>query len=94
MITVVKVSPEAQKALKKIPSPLGAKFRRWVVAVQRVGLLEVRKNPGYHDEPLKGKWKNYRSIRLNRAYRAFYIVKQNTVKFIVVERINKHEYKK
>ena len=33
------------------------------------GLEEVRKVPGYHDEPLKGDQAGERSIRLSRSYR-------------------------
>ena len=51
------ISSEAMKHLRKVPLPISNKFRRWVVSVQKVGLLEVRKVPAYHDEPLKGKWK-------------------------------------
>ena len=46
-------------------------FRAWVDAVERVGLEEARKVPGFHDEPLKGKLEGCRSIRLNDAYRAY-----------------------
>jgi len=92
LINEVKISSEAMKHLRKVPSPISMKFRRWVTSVQKVGLLEVRKVPAYHDEPLKGKWKGYRSIRLNKAYRAFYRLEEGTVTFVVVERVNKHEY--
>jgi proteic killer suppression protein len=56
------------------------------------GLEEVRKVPGYHDEPLKGSRQGQRSIRLNRAYRAIYVVVQDDVQFVSVEEVNKHEY--
>lgn len=53
----------------------------------------VRKTPGYHDEPLKGKRIGQRSIRLNIAYRAIYIVnKDDEVHFVKVQEINNHEY--
>ena len=42
-----------------------------------MGLRETRKIKGYHDEPLQGDRKGQRSIRLNKAYRAFYIVKED-----------------
>lgn len=53
------------------------------------GLYEVRKIPGYHDEPLKGKRTGQRSIRLNRAYRAIYIIYRNDViHFVEVKEVN------
>lgn len=49
------------------------KFAAWVQSVELVGLEEVRKVAGFHDEALKGNRKGQRSIRLNRAYRAIYV---------------------
>lgn len=67
-------------------------FQNWVEDVEARGLDEVRKIPGYHDEPLKGALKGFRSIRLSRGYRAYYQVIEGAVKFVSVERIDKHEY--
>ena len=65
----------------------------WVGSVQTVGLEETRTSPGYHDEPLKGAWAGYRSIRLSKAYRAIYAVRDDgTVEFALVEAVNKHRY--
>ena len=64
----------------------------WVAAVEHDGLEAVRKVPGYHDGPLKGARTGQRSIRLSRAYRAIYEIKQNTGKFVSVEEVSKHEY--
>ena len=38
------------------------------------------------------KRKGQRSIRLNRAYRAFYVVSKSAAEFVSVEEVNKHEY--
>jgi proteic killer suppression protein len=58
-----------------------------------VGLMETKKISGFHDEPLRGERINQRSIRLNRSYRAFYIVNEEEKKVIVtVIEVNKHEY--
>ena len=64
-----------------------------MLSVEAIGLEEVRKVPGFHDEPLKGDRKGQRSIRLNRAYRAIYVAnKGGTVEFVSVEEVNKHDY--
>ena len=53
---------------------------------------EVRKVKSYHDEPVKGKRKGQRSIRLTKAYRAFYrIIKEGNV-VVEIQEVNKHEY--
>jgi toxin HigB-1 len=64
----------------------------WVTAVEHEGLEEVRKVPGYHDEPLKGDRIGQRSIRLSRTYRAIYEIEGDTAEFVSVEEVTKHEY--
>jgi len=65
----------------------------WVGSVQAVGLEAIRRSPGFHDEPLKGKWAGHRSIRLSHSYRAIYtIASDDTVVFARVETVNKHRY--
>ena len=59
-------------------------------SVDEIGIHEVRKFKGYHDEPLKGKMTPSRSIRLSGAYRAVYTVRMGC---IVIEEVTKHEYK-
>jgi len=94
MINRVDISDDAAKDLKKVPALIRQKLLFWVELVERSGLAEVRKIPGFHDEPLKGKMKGVRSIRLNKAYRAFYITKRdNTIEFVSIEAVNKHDYR-
>jgi proteic killer suppression protein len=89
----VKLSAKANKDLKKVPLPIAIKLQSWIEAVGQRGLNEVKKIPGYHDEPVKGKIrKGQRSIRLNIAYRAFYIMKSGVISFVEVVEVNKHEY--
>ncbi len=65
----------------------------WVDAVELRSLEEIRKVPGYHDEPLSGSRKGQRSIRLNKSYRAIYVIKaEKTIEFVNIEEVNKHEY--
>jgi len=53
----------------------------------------MKKRAGFHDEPLKGDRKKQRSIRLNKAYRAFYITDEDgKIHFIEVIEVNKHDY--
>ncbi len=47
--------------------------------------------PGYHDEPLKWERTGQRSIRLSKAYRAFYVEHDDMVIVEVIE-VNKHDY--
>lgn len=88
----VVISKNALKDLRKVPRPILDKLQSWIEAIEIEGLREVRKLPGFHDEPLKGKRKGQRSIRLNRSYRAIYTVKKDSIEFVLVEEVNKHEY--
>ena len=93
MIAEVEISRRAQKQLKKVPRQIVRNLQVWVQAIMAVGLEEVRKIPGYHDEPLKGDRLGQRSIRLSRSYRAIYEIKaDNTVRFVSVEEVSKHAY--
>ena len=89
----VRISRQAEKDLKSIPIHIIFKFQSWIDGVKNEGLHEMRKRPGYHDEPLKGKRKGQRSIRLNKGYRAIYEIETNgSICFIEVVEVNKHEY--
>lgn len=69
------------------------KLASWVENVGKIGLSEVRKVPGYHDEPLKGKRKRQRSIRLSKHYRAIYeIGTDKKITLVRILEVNKHEY--
>ncbi len=77
----------------KLPPLIQNKILIWQREVLRYGLYQVRKKPGYHDEPLQGDRFGQRSIRLNRSWRLIYEVKKNEeIKIIQVIEINKHEY--
>lgn len=92
-IYCIELAKTAQKDLAKIPSFIKDKLLLWIDAVERLGIYEVRKIPGFHDEPLKGDRKGQRSIRLNKAYRAIYIEDQHKeVHIISIIEVNKHEY--
>lgn len=89
----VTISEQAKKDLKKVPQYIAIKLYQWVESVSHDGLLEVRKISGYHDEPLQGKRKGQRSIRLNKAYRAIYELKTNgQMELVEVMGVNKHDY--
>lgn len=88
----VKLSSRAHKDLKKVPLHIALKFNAWVMQVGTQGLTEVRKIPGYHDEPLKGKRNGQRSIRLSKGYRAIYEIIKDKIVFVEVLEVNKHDY--
>lgn len=88
----VVLNKRTQKQLKKLPLHIVSKLRRWAEDVEEFGIAEIRAIPGYHDEPLTGNMAGRRSIRLSKAYRAFYIEHDDMIVIEVIE-VNKHDYR-
>ena len=92
-VCCIELTKIAEKDLAKVPGFIKDKLLLWIDAVERLGIHQVRKIPGFHDEPLKGDRKGQRSIRLNKAYRAIYTEGQRkSVHIISIIEVNKHEY--
>jgi hypothetical protein len=51
MIRSIKVTKSAANDLKSSPEMVQIKFAFWRHQVTERGLQEVRRNPGWHDEP-------------------------------------------
>ena len=92
MIKKVVFSRKALKCLRSIPDYIFLRLQAWVDDVEENGLEVARMNPGYHDESLQGKRFGQRSVRLNRAYRAIYQLDKDSVVFVLILEVNKHDY--
>ena len=92
-IIKVILTEQAKSNLLKVPSHIVRKLQSWVEGVENDGLNKMRKIPGFHDEPLKGKRKGQRSIRLSKAYRAIYREdREGKIEIVKVLEVNKHDY--
>lgn len=81
------------KKIRKLPKHIKIKLLSWAKAVEMDGIEKIRTLKGYHDEPLKGKRKGQRSIRLSKSYRAIYVEENyGRINLIVIEEVNKHDY--
>ena len=90
---VVEFTKFAAKQSEKVPKPIREAVFLWKESVEHLGLPEIRKAKGYHDEPLKGQRKGQRSVRLSRAYRLIYEeFERGEIVVVGVQEINKHEY--
>lgn len=90
---IVELTSSAEKKLRKMPRQIVFKLRTWVTQVELMGIRRVMLIKGYHDEPLLGDREGQRSIRLNKAYRAFYRRRKNgEIEIIEVFDVNKHKY--
>jgi len=91
----VVLSDKAKRDLKKIPQYIVRKLVTWIDFTTKYGLTETKKIYGFNDKALRGKRKGQRSIRLNKAYRAFYTEHDNgsvELNYIEVIEVNNHEY--
>jgi toxin HigB-1 len=89
----VELSLRVKQDLRRAPHFVVHKLLTWVQSVQLLGIDAVRRVPGYHDEPLRGKRQGHRSFRLNRAWRGIYVeVQLNGKSLILVEEVTKHDY--
>lgn len=89
----VRLSKQAERDLVKVPEYIALKLQAWIEDVGCRGIRAVRRVSGYHDEPLQGRRFGQRSIRLSRAYRAFYRQLQTgEIEFIQILEVNKHDY--
>lgn len=93
MKTLMQITRQARKGFEKAPVYIQDKFLAWVDSVQQFGLEAVRQSPAYHDEPLQGKRKGQRSVRLNKQWRAIYTVTEQDQILVTVLEVNAHDYR-
>lgn len=89
---VLSAAVEREFERGKVPVQVERKLRVWQQDVEARGLDEVRKIPGYHDEPLLGDRLGQRSIRLNKQWRAIYEIHGAVVQFVAVVEVTPHKY--
>jgi proteic killer suppression protein len=90
-IFAVKISKRAMKDFDKVPLYIAIKLQSWIMNVGMHGLRATQAINGFRDELLKGDREGQRSIRLNRAYRAIYIIEREECWLEIIE-VMKHEY--
>ena len=78
-----------EKGLERCPRHVRTKALGWIGMASLYGLAEARKSKGYHDEPLLGKRKGQRSIRLNTSYRLVYTEDGGIINLL---ELTKHDY--
>ncbi len=79
--------------LRKLPVEVLRKYKIWVEVVKNGGPHNLRNYPGFKDEKLHGKLREFRSSRLNIQFRVIY-KSESAIKTVFVERVTPHEYKK
>ena len=91
---IVEFTKFAAKQIGRLPRQIQEAVFLWQHAVEQLGLPEVMKAKGYHDEPLKGQRRGQRSVRLNRSYRLIYTQADHGELVVVgIQEVNKHDYR-
>lgn len=93
-LSVVKtriVDTNIEKMFQKLPKQVVESYKTWRELIRNFGLETIRNCRGFRDEALKGKWKGYRSSRLNKKYRVIYKI-QSKDKIVYIEKVDAHKY--
>ena len=81
------------RSLKAAPIEVLKRYEKWKDIVSISGPKGLREIKGFSDESLSGKWKGYRSSRLNIQYRVIYKVEKTKV-YVQVEDVSPHDYRR
>ncbi|MBW2588724.1 MAG: type II toxin-antitoxin system mRNA interferase toxin, RelE/StbE family [Deltaproteobacteria bacterium] len=80
-----------RKVVERAPRQVRVRYEAWKRIAEQSGPLGLRLIRGFRDEPLQGKWKGFRSSRLNHQWRLIYKVHRTQFEIHVVE-VNAHDY--
>ena len=83
----------AIKQLDSLPAEILKRYEKWKDIVVISGPNGLKQIKGFNDECLKGKWKGYRSSRLNIQYRVIYKI-ENELFFVQVVKVTAHDYRR
>ncbi|MDZ4804489.1 MAG: hypothetical protein SGI90_06485 [Candidatus Eisenbacteria bacterium] len=93
MIFQATIAEQARRQLRRVPGHIVDKLMAWIESVEEEGLEATRRVPSFHDEPLKGKRRGQRSIRLSRQWRAIYEIRTDGIaQFVSIEEVTPHVY--
>lgn len=76
-----------------VPDEILKRYEKWKDVASLSGPEGLRAIRGFHDEALAGKWKGYRSSRLNEQWRVIYKVHGASL-LVRVIRVTPHDYRR
>lgn len=79
------------KSIKTIPTRIKKEYELWKRIIEFQGVQGLKMVKGYHDEALKGEWKDFRSSRLSLKWRVIYKFEKDECVIYVID-INAHKY--
>jgi addiction module RelE/StbE family toxin len=81
------------KQISSVPDEVLKRYEKWKDIASISGPQGLRLIKGFHDEPLSGKWKGYRSSRLGYQWRVIYRTVPEDMIFQVAS-ITAHDYRR
>ena len=82
-----------QKVCSTLSYKLQKRYEKWKDIVAITGPTGLRMIKGFHDESLRGEWKDHRSSRLGGQYRVIYRMEKDQI-IVQVVNITAHDYRK
>jgi addiction module RelE/StbE family toxin len=76
-----------------VPLEILKRYEKWKDIASLSGPQGLRAIKGFHDEALAGKWKGYRSSRLNEKWRVIYKIVVDAL-LVRVVRVTPHDYRR
>jgi addiction module RelE/StbE family toxin len=77
----------------RVPLDILKRYEKWKDIATLSGPRGLRAIKGFRDEALTGKWKGYRSSRLNEQWRVIYRVVADAL-LVQVVRVTPHDYRR
>ena len=77
----------------QVPIEILKRYEKWKDIAMLSGPQGLRAIQGFRDEALSGKWKGFRSSRLNEQWRVIYSVEADAM-VVQVVRVTPHDYRK
>ncbi len=81
------------RQLSSLPKDILKRYEKWKDIVNVSGPEGLRLIKGFHDESLRGEWKDCRSSRLGSKYRVIYKIRRDQI-LVQVINIIAHDYRK
>ena len=77
----------------RVPLDILKRYEKWKDIASLSGPQGLRIIRGFHDEALAGKWKGFRSSRLNDQWRVIYRIVADAL-LVQVVRVTPHDYRR
>ena len=77
----------------RVPLDILKRYEKWKDIASLSGPQGLRAIRGFHDEALAGKWKGFRSSRLNEQWRVIYRIAADAL-LVQVVRVTPHDYRR